>query len=308
MSVPEDRIDAGSIEAVSALLRGEELPRTASEDAAPDGADGVVTKSADAAEEAAAEEAARVDTPEDAPEAETQEGDAQDAEDAALNEPGMNMRDLAERLDMPEQDVWDSLHIPMGEGRSLSVTELRDAALHTEHIEGAWAEFDEASHARELEFLEQRREIEGMMRVFQEANIPPEVVERARGRHEDYQDEQFRILQAAWPEMAQEEYRAEMRPKLQEVGRSLGYSKAEVATITDARALLALREIYQHRERAAGARRALKEAGKGRAERSSRARGGRRGASPPNEQTGRQAGASSRDEQIAGVTALLNRS
>ncbi len=153
----------------------------------------------------------------------------------------VTLADLAEHIGGTAADLYE-LAVPMADGSTVSLGDLKDNYRES----GPVKEAREALKAKTDEFerlqLQTRSEINWLMSMIPE-QARAGMIQQARERQANWQEEQNGIVLDAMPEWADPEVRAADRAQIVEDGRVYGFSEQEITFTQDARQLRWMRDF-----------------------------------------------------------------
>jgi hypothetical protein len=192
--------------------------------------------------------------PAHAPEA-GEAGEAAPAAEAAPEDTSPRTWDELVKATGATKEALYAVEIPLGNGESMTLGELKDRAREYRDIDVARVELDERRERETMEGIDSRRRIAGIMAKLAPVarHLPPDLMQAVEADYREHLQRESAFLRTAAPEWGD--------PKAAETGRALivdflrpyGISAAEVAAFDDHRFILAAHD-------AAKAKSALKEA------------------------------------------------
>ena len=171
------------------------------------------------------------------------EADATEASDTGgdSDESPTTLESLANHLEVEQSDVYE-LEVPIGDGVSVSIGQLKDEYKQYGPIREAEEHIKERDDKHEKALLKTRIELNAILQT-----IPPEIREAAARNGQQYQmqyeKDQARLVSETIPEWADADKRAKDREMLIEDGAEYGFSESEITYTQDARTLRWMRDF-----------------------------------------------------------------
>jgi hypothetical protein len=237
------------IEQVAALLRGDDESdggegTDQATDAPEETEDSVRTESRDSQN--------AIDADTDAVEDTDETGSEGDSEAAGTEEPSITVKDLAEKLGIEAKDLYEDLHIPTGDGESITLGEFKDRVKELQQLDTVKQDFEdrEAKHNREV--MAQQAELNQLLSMIPD-DQRQQLVQAAGQRHHDYVAQQQNKVLEVIPEWKDPDTLARDRDAIIKLGNDYGFSSDEITYTHDSRTLLMVRDMVRLRERLANA-------------------------------------------------------
>jgi hypothetical protein len=167
--------------------------------------------------------------------------------------------ELAERAGATKDELY-AVAIPLGNGKTITLGELKDRAREYVDIDTARVELEERRERDQMESIDNRRRIAGIMNRLAPiaAHLPADLMASVETDYKQHLQREATLLRQAAPEWAE--------PKAAEAGREMiaaflkpyGFSSAEVAAMDDHRFVLAAHDAAKAKAALKAAREAIK--------------------------------------------------
>lgn len=184
---------------------------------------------------------------------ETKEGTAPEKESAKPND----LKALAEKFAAEDKDLY-AIEVPMANGESLTLGQLKDIAGKQDEQTVRELEFEETRAKREQELLRAQGELTELMAVLPKNAVNPEVLQRISEKHEaTLQRERAATLQVI-PEWNDEAKRTDEITEIVKYLEGYGLSMNYLTQVSDHRMLKLIRDSWQRQVRMDNALKAVR--------------------------------------------------
>lgn len=156
---------------------------------------------------------------------------------------------LAEHLGIESADLYE-VEIPVGNGESVSLSELKDNFKEYGPANEYSAKIKEREETLEKQLLQTRSELSRLMSFVPE-NVRNSMIEAARDSQQAWEKDQHNAVLEAVPEWKDSDARASDRDAIVGMLSEYGFSAQEVGYTQDARTLRFMRDAMRDRKRLA---------------------------------------------------------
>jgi hypothetical protein len=158
------------------------------------------------------------------------------------------LKDLAERLELEPEELY-AIAVPMADGKSMTLGELKDAAAKGDELSVRELEFEERKAKDQAALTRAQTELQALMAKLPESARKPELVEAIRRRAEaDAKRERERTLQAI-PEWNDADVRDKDLSGMVEMLADYGFPQNYLGQVLSHRMLRFVRDAYQRKQR-----------------------------------------------------------
>jgi hypothetical protein len=180
------------------------------------------------------------DTDESGGDGERQSGDGDH------NIPDGTLEALAEKLEVDVKDLYETV-VPMGEGESMTIGELKDLAADAGDIVTARAEIQLQRSENENSIMAAKSEIGQVVNMLGGA-VTPQVLERAKGELAIMAERERRATIEAIPEWGDSDTHQRDRQAMATRMAEYGYTQADISHVHDHRLIKFIRDAVKDRE------------------------------------------------------------
>lgn len=168
---------------------------------------------------------------------------AQGEQDAGADaeDPPYTLKELADKLDVPLKALY-ALDIPMGEGKSMSLGELKDLARQAQTDGQQLRDLQQNLDDREADILTRRHQVTQILDALG-GQVPPHVAQQMgelQARHIEREREALQAAIPTWSNPAA--YQADKSAMIDFIGR-YGFGVRDLESVTDHRFLKMIRDV-----------------------------------------------------------------
>lgn len=185
-------------------------------------------------------------------EAEKPEQDGKPAGDSDESESPTDLKTLAETLKTKPENLY-KLKIPMANGESLTLGELKDLAAKQDDISIRELEIEETRTKREADFVKAQAELREIVSALPKTALSENFRESLRKKHEQAVREENQKTLDLIPEWKDEEFRTKEFSEIIEHMSDYGFPKTYLQTVHDSRTLRYIRDNYLRHKRVTAA-------------------------------------------------------
>lgn len=186
-------------------------------------------------------------------EADTAETPPKEIEAAAAEKPKKNqkpksLKDLAERLELEDKDLY-AIEFPMSNGESRTLGQVKDEMAKQEDFAVRQLQWESEREKRENELLRHNSELKLLVSKLPKDAVKPEVLQLISKQHNEYVSRERKATVEAIPDWASEETRTKETIGIAAWMEEYGYPKNAIETLHDHRLVKLLRDSWRRKVR-----------------------------------------------------------
>lgn len=162
----------------------------------------------------------------------------------------LDLKTVAERLQVEPAKLYQDLMVPIADGEELSVSELKDRYRSAKELDRLREEHTRARGEYEADRLRSERELQAILAAIPRESISPALAEEWQKQQREYLGREREALLRAIPDWTDAAVLTADRGEIEGYLKEYGFSRADLDNVTDHRLLRLLRDAAKGRAKA----------------------------------------------------------